>query len=82
MKQKYKFLIKRIFYYFYGEKFYKRLDYNWKGLPSRTEAIQNIINQKNYKDYLEIGCDNDENFSKINIEKKIRHYFFRQSTHI
>ena len=71
MKQKYKFLIKRIFYYIYGEKFYKRLDYNWNGLPSRTEVIQKIIDKKNYKDYLEIGCDNDENFSQIRIKNKI-----------
>ena len=71
MKQKYKFFLKRIFYYIYGEKFYKRLDYNWSGLPSRTEIIQKIIDRKNYKDYLEIGCDNDENFSKIKVENKI-----------
>ena len=38
---------------------------------SRTEIIQNIINKNKYKNYLEIGCDNDENFSKIKIEKKI-----------
>ena len=71
MKQKYKFFLKRIFYYIYGEKFYKRLDYNWSGLPTRTEIIQKIIDKKNYKDYLEIGCDNDENFSKIKVENKI-----------
>ena len=71
MKQKYKFFLKRVFYYIYGEKFYKRLDYNWSGLPSRTEIIQKIIDRKNYKDYLEIGCDNDENFSKINVQNKI-----------
>ena len=71
MKQKYKFLFKRLFYYIYGEKFYKRLNYNWEGLPSRTEIIQNIITKNKYKKYLEIGCDNDENFSKINVQNKI-----------
>ena len=71
MKQKYKFFFKRLFYYIYGEKFYKRLDYKWDGLPSRTEIIQKIIKKKNFKSYLEIGCDNDENFSQINIENKI-----------
>tara|TARA_B100001248_G_scaffold151213_1_gene113613 strand:- start:95 stop:766 length:672 start_codon:yes stop_codon:yes gene_type:complete len=70
MKQKYKFLIKRLFYYFYGEKFFKRLDYDWSKYPSRSVIIQNIINDKKYKDYLEIGCDRDENFSKIKIENK------------
>ena len=71
MKEKYKFLIKRLLYYFYGEKFFKRLNYNWSDHPSRIEVIQNIINKQKYKDYLEIGCDNDENFSKVIIENKI-----------
>ena len=71
MKQKYIFFLKRLFYYIHGEKFYKRLKYDWSNLPSRTEIIQKIINKKNYKNYLEIGCDNDKNFSQINIENKI-----------
>ncbi len=71
MNQKLNFLIKRLLYYFYGEKFYKRFNYDWKKFPSRTSIIQEIINQKEYKNYLEIGCDNDENFSKIQIENKI-----------
>jgi len=70
MKQKHKFLLKRFLYYFYGEKFYKRIDYDWSKLPSRTNLIQQIINKQNYKNYLEIGCDNDENFANILIENK------------
>ena len=70
MNQKYKFVLQRLFYYVYGEKFFKRLAYNWKNYPSRTQIIQKIINQQKYKSYLEIGCDNDENFSKIIIDKK------------
>ena len=60
-------LIKRFFYYFYGEKFFKRFNYNWSNYPSRFEIIQNIIAIKKYKNYLEIGCDKDSNFSKINM---------------
>lgn len=71
MKQKYKFLFKRLFYYFYGEKFFKRIDYDWSHLPSRIEIIQKIINKQSYKSYLEVGCDNDENFSRILVENKI-----------
>ena len=70
MNQKYKFVLQRLFYYVYGEKFFKRLTYDWKNYPSRTQIIQKIINQQKYKTYLEIGCDNDENFSKIIIDKK------------
>ena len=71
MKQKYLFLLKRIFYFFYGERFFKRLDYNWKDHPSRIDIIKKIIRNKKYKTYLEIGCDNDENFSQISIDKKV-----------
>ena len=71
MKEKYKYFLKRILYYIYGEKFFKRLKYDWKNLPSRTDIIQKIIYKKKYNSYLEIGCDNDENFSKIKIENKI-----------
>ncbi len=71
MKQKYLFLAKRILYYFYGEKFYKRLNYDWSKHPSRTKIIQNIINKKSFKNYLEIGCDKNENFSQINIANKV-----------
>jgi len=71
MKQKYKFLIKRILYYVYGEKFFKRLSYDWSKHPSRITIIQNIINKLNYKDYLEVGCDRNENFSKVEIINKV-----------
>ena len=71
MSEKFKFFLKRFLYYFYGEKFYKRLNYDWSKHPSRIEILQKIINKQNYKRYLEIGCDNDENFSKISIDSKI-----------
>ena len=71
MKNRYKFFLKRILYYLYGEKFYKRLDYNWEKFPSRFEIIQNIITQQKYNNYLEIGCDRNENFSKINVQNKV-----------
>ena len=51
--------------------FSKDLIMTGKKFPSRTSIIQEIINHKKYKNYLEIGCDNDENFSKIQIENKI-----------
>ena len=71
MREKYKFLIKRILYYFYGEKFFKRLNYDWSKYPSRVKVIQKIIDSKKFENYLEIGCDQDENFSQIRIKNKI-----------
>ena len=47
--------IKRLFYYLYGEKFYKRFKYDWTNYPSRFEIIQKIINKKGFINYLEIG---------------------------
>ena len=64
-------LIKRFFYYFYGEKFFKRFHYDWSNYPWRFEIIQKIIDKKKYEDYLEIGCDKDSNFSKIKVKNKI-----------
>mgnify|MGYP001385808686 CR=1 FL=1 len=64
-------LIKRFFYYFYGEKFFKRFNYNWSNYPTRSEIIQKIIDKKKYESYLELGCDKDSNFSKIKIKNKI-----------
>jgi len=71
MKPKYIYLFKRLLYFIYGEKFYKRLPYDWKIYPSRTEIIKKIISYKKYKTYLEIGCDLDENFLKIDLTDKI-----------
>jgi len=64
-------LIKRFFYYFYGEKFFKRFNYDWSNYPGRFEIIQRIIDKKKYENYLEIGCDKDSNFSKIIVKNKI-----------
>ena len=69
MKKSYK--LNRWYHYIFGEKFYKRLDFEWHKYPSRYEIIQETIKRKNYKSYLEIGCDQDQVFSKIRIEKKI-----------
>jgi hypothetical protein len=65
------FKLNRWFHYIFGEKFYKKLEFNWNEYPGRYSIIQETINRKNYKSYLEIGCDQDQLFSKIRIEKKI-----------
>ena len=67
---KYLFYLRRFFYFFYGEKFYKRFNYVWGKYPSKTEIINRIINFKNYKSYLEIGCAEDVTFSKVKVLDK------------
>ena len=72
MEKKNKFLrLNRLYHYIFGEKFYKKINFEWHKYPARDEIIQETINRKNYKSYLEIGCDQDLLFSKIKIEKKI-----------
>ncbi len=63
--------IQKILYLFYGEKFFKEKKYDWKLLPKRYEIIQKIIDLKQYQSYLEIGCDRNQSFSNIRINKKI-----------
>ena len=65
------FKLNRLRHLIFGEKFYKRLDFNWKLYPSRLQVIQHIIDIKKYNTYLEIGCYKDEVFSNIKIQNKI-----------
>ena len=65
------FKINKIYNYIFGEKFYKKLNFNWNLYPHRLKIIQNIIISKNYKKYIEIGCDKDQIFSNIAIDFKI-----------
>jgi len=66
---KYKF--KKFLYLFHGEKFFKKKRYDWGKYPKRFEIIQDIIYFKKYNSYLEIGCDRNQSFSNIKIEKRV-----------
>tara|TARA_B100001175_G_scaffold203398_1_gene172657 strand:- start:6809 stop:7486 length:678 start_codon:yes stop_codon:yes gene_type:complete len=66
-----KFKINKFYNIIFGEKFYKKLNFNWENLPKRFELINKIITKKNYKTYLEIGCDENQNFDRINIQEKV-----------
>lgn len=64
--------INKFYFYIFGEKFYKKLDFDWSKEPHRSEIINYIIQHKNYKNYCEIGVrDKSDNFDKIKILKKI-----------
>ena len=69
MKKNFKF--NKWYHYIFGEKFYKKLDFKWNQYPNRHSIIQQIIDRKKYKSYLEIGCDKDVLFNSIKIIKKI-----------
>ena len=71
MNQRIKNKFKRFLYLFYGEKFFKRFKYNWVNYPSKTEIMQKIINEKDFKSYLEIGCFDNELFDYVKCNKKV-----------
>lgn len=60
-----KYFFYKIYHYLFGEKFYKKIIYNFNTKINRTKIIQSTIDKFGYKNYLEIGCDEDQNFSKI-----------------
>jgi hypothetical protein len=68
-----KFLFIKLNYIFFnkGEKFFKRHRFVWENKSNRTDLILEIIYKKKVTSYLEIGCDDDLNFSKINVQNKI-----------
>ena len=68
---KYYYFLRKFFYLLYGEKFFKRLNYEWNYLPSRIDIVNNLIKCHNYKSYLEIGCNNDDLFSNVIIKRKV-----------
>ncbi len=55
----------------FGEKNVGKIGLDFSNKPSRLKIIQETINRKKYKSYLEIGCYRNELFNSINCEKKI-----------
>ena len=66
-----KMLINRIYYFLFVERFHKKLKLEFPSTIYRWDLIQHIIDKYNLKDYLEIGCDKNQSFSKIRINNKI-----------
>ena len=65
------YLFNRLRHLIFGEKFYKKLIFEWDKSFNRITIIQNIIDRNKFNSYLEIGCYNDDCFAKINVTKKI-----------
>jgi len=66
-----KLFFNRVYYFLFIERFNKKLTFNFPVDIFRWDLIQHIINKYNYTSYLEIGCDKDQSFSRIKINKKI-----------
>jgi len=67
----FKLFLNRIYYFLFIERFNKKLSFNFPKNIFRWDLIQHIIDKYSYNDYLEIGCDKDQSFSKIKIKNKV-----------
>ena len=63
--------LKYFYHRTFGEKDLGSIGFDFNDKPDRRTIIQEIINKKNYKNYLEIGCYRDDVFSKIDCENKV-----------
>ena len=63
--------LNRIYHFLFVERFDKKLDIKFPNNIHRWDLIQFIINKHSFKNYLEIGCDKDQSFSKIIIKNKV-----------
>ena len=66
-----KFFFNKIYHIIFGERFNKKINYNFPKNISRIDLIKKLIAKNDYQSYLEIGCDDDMLFSRINILNKV-----------
>lgn len=64
-------IFRKIYYKIFIENFKGKLNYNFTENFYRWDLIEYLIKKNNYKNYLEIGCDKNQLFSKVNINNKI-----------
>ena len=64
-------IFKKIYYQVFIENFKEKLNYNFPSNYHRWDLIEYLIKKNNYSDYLEIGCDKDQLFSKVKIQNKV-----------
>ena len=57
---------RKIYYQVCIENFKDKLIYNFPQNYHRWDLIDYLIKKNDYSNYLEIGCDKDQSFSKIN----------------
>ncbi|WP_435114479.1 class I SAM-dependent methyltransferase [Candidatus Pelagibacter bacterium nBUS_36] len=64
-------IFKKIYYKTFIENFKGKLKYDFPSNFYRWDLIEYLIKKNNYTNYLEIGCDQNQLFSKVLIENKI-----------
>ena len=59
------------YHYLFHDKKLGNVGFDFTNKKTRKDIVQNIIEKKNYKKYLEIGCFDDELFNYIKCSKKV-----------
>jgi len=67
-ERKLSFLINKFYHLIFSEKFSKEINFNFDK-RNRLDLIKYVIKKNDYKNYLEIGCHNNNVFDQIEIEK-------------
>ena len=68
---KFKKIINKFYYEIFIENFKDKISFNFPQDYFRWDLIDYLIKKNNYLNYLEIGCDDDQLFSKVKIKNKI-----------
>ena len=61
----FRLLINRVYHFIFKERFSKKIHIEFPKDIFRWDLIQYIIDKYKFENYLEIGCDKDQSFSKI-----------------
>ena len=64
-------IINKLYYEFFVENFRDKISFNFPEDYFRWDLIDYLIKRNKFENYLEIGCDDDQLFSKVNIRNKI-----------
>jgi len=68
---RFKKIINKLYYEFFVENFRDKISFNFPEDYFRWDLIDYLIQKNKFENYLEIGCDDDQLFSKVNIRNKI-----------
>ena len=68
---KFKKIFNKLYYEYFIENFKDKISFNFPKDYFRWDLIDYLIQKNSFENYLEIGCDDDQLFSKVNIKNKI-----------
>tara|TARA_B110000211_G_C13904128_1_gene475355 strand:+ start:182 stop:862 length:681 start_codon:yes stop_codon:yes gene_type:complete len=66
-----KLFLNRIYHFFFVERCSKTISFEFPKDIYRWDLIKHILDKYQFNDYLEIGCDKDQCFSKIKAKTKV-----------